>query len=246
MRRLVLSSALVASAASPALAQTFTVLAKDGDSIPGVGLVTAIDDLEVNDAGTWLVRVDTDFATSPGDGVVLLNGNVHSREADALAAPAGASISSYGEILLDDLGRATWNLFLAGAVTTSTDSGVFRDHQLVLQESTASIAPQFTSPTPYIGFFGAKNDGSNVLVVMASVDDPSIASTVDRALVRWQLDPSGALVSESVIAKEGDLLGGVPIETVTELGTNRHEWSVNRSGQALYLADMTGTTTNDG
>jgi hypothetical protein len=244
--RFLLSIAAVPATAALVQAQTFTILARDGDVVAGVGNVTAIDDLEVNDAGTWLVKVDTDFATTPGDGVVLVNGVQFSREADALVAPAGSAISSYGEIHLDDLGRASWNLFLSGT-PSGMESGVFRDHQLILQESTLSTAPEFGGATPYTGFFGAKNDGAgSVLVVMASVDDPLVASTTDRAIVRWVLDGSGALVSETVVAKEGDTLGGVPVDVVVDFDTSRHEWSVNRSGQVLYLADMNGVTTSDG
>lgn len=240
-----LASLAIPALATLASAQTFTILVRDGDVIAGVGSVTAIDDLEVNDAGTWLVKVDTDFATSPGDGVVLLNGAQHSRETDPLLLPAGAAISSYDDIVLDDSGRAVWNLFLTG-LTPTTDSGVFRNHQLILQEGANSGAPQFGGVTPYLGFFGVKHDGANVLVALSSVDDPTIATTVDRALMRLQLDGAGTLTTESVIVKEGDALAGIPVETLADLSTGPHSWAVNRGGQSLYLADMTGTTTNDG
>ncbi|MBU0616591.1 MAG: hypothetical protein KKI02_02625, partial [Planctomycetes bacterium] len=115
---------------------------------------------------------------------------------------------------------------------------------LVLQESTISMAPEFVPPTPYIGFFEVKINDQGDLVVMASVDDPNIPSTVDRALVWWDLD-NGVLVSESVIMKEGDVPAG-QTEPVYDMGTGPHQLAFSNYGDALYFVDLDGDTTTDG
>ncbi len=227
-----------------AAAQSPIVLVQDGDVVAGVGNVTAIDGLDVNNSGTWLIQVDTDFTPTPGDGVVLINGAQFARETDALVAPAGAGISSFGTISFNESGQVGWNLNLTG-LTTTTDSGIFLGSSLLMQESAISAAPQFSAGTPYIGFFGSKLNDNLQMLVMASVDDAAIASSVDRALVIFQLDGSGALVSESVLLKEGDSITGIAGETVTDFETNIHRYVINDSGQVLSVADLTGLAANN-
>ena len=51
-----------------------TTLVLEGDQVSGVGLVTRIDTLAVNDLGDWLVEADTDFSDTDADTVLLRNG----------------------------------------------------------------------------------------------------------------------------------------------------------------------------
>src|SRR6185503_8586545 len=74
----------------------------------------------------------------------------------------------------------------------------------------------------------------------ASVDDPAIATTVDRALVLATVSPAGVLLSEVVIIKEGDMLPGIPIETLTDVGTGPHDSAFNNLGKVLFAAELTG------
>ena len=76
--------------------------------------------------------------------------------------------------------------------------------------------------------------------MMASVDDPAIASTVDRALVK--VNPLS--LTETLYAKEGDQ--PVAGRFITDLGTGPHQTAWTNSGYALYFADIDGTTTDDG
>ncbi|MBL8858717.1 MAG: hypothetical protein JNL28_09445 [Planctomycetes bacterium] len=231
--------ALVAlSAALPA--QVITVLVKDGDSAGAAGIVTAIDNLAVNSSGTWLVETSTNSGLS----TMFKNGPVFLQEGDALPLPLGSSISSFDDITINEAGTSGWNFFLSG-LTTDTDSGIFVNSTLLLQESDVSIAPQFSAGTVYRGFFGTKWNDSGQLLVMATVDDPAIAGTTDRALVRLQLDPAFALVSETVLVKKGDNLPGFGMETLAELETAPYGYAMNSSGAVLYLADMTGAATSD-
>jgi len=243
-RRALLRSSPTALAAATLAAglhaQTFTVLSKDADVIAGVGAVTAIDDLTVGDNGTWLVKVDTDFVGT-GDGVVLTNTGIHSRETDAPPAMSPLTISSFGPLHIDDSGRATWNLNFAP--TTANDTGIFRNQALLLREGAISSSPAFTPGTAYIGFFGACNNGANEIMVLASIEDINIATTVDRAWVRLTVDGSDNLLSETVLLKEGDSIPGLGL--VVDYSTNVHDWAFNRNGEVIYTVDTDAATTSD-
>ncbi len=241
------TSILLASiaATSSALAQAPIVLVNDGQVIPGVGNVTSIDNLAVNVNGDWIVEADTDNPSTAADGVLLKNGIVLLRQSDPVAAPAGAVISSFDAVTLNANGESAWNLFVSG-VPTNADSGIFFGSTLVIQEGSISTAPQFSPSTPYTGFFETKFNDARMILIVASVDDPAIPSTTDRAMVLAQVDATGALLSETVILKEGDLIPGILTETITDFGTGPHDFALNNSGVTLYSADLTGTTTNDG
>jgi len=230
--------------ASAAGAQTPVVLVRDMDVIPGVGNVTSIDNLAVNASGSWIVEADTDNPSSAVDGVLIKDGGILLRQGNALVAPAGAVLSSFDAVTLNAAGQSAWNLFLT--VPAGGDSGIYFGSTLVILEGDTSTSSSFSPGTVYTGFFETKFNDARRTLIVASVDDPLIATTTDRAMVLADLDPLGALLTETVLHKEGDLVAGIPIETITDFGTGPHDFALNNSGAALYSADLTGSTTNDG
>jgi hypothetical protein len=112
---------------------------------------------------------------------------------------------------------------------------------LVLQESFISTSPDFSPGTPYIGFFETYINESGSIMVIASIDDPNIASTVDRALVR--IDNPLGVFTETVLAKEGDEL--LPGRFVSDFGTAPHTASFNNNGDFMYYVDLDGDSTTD-
>jgi hypothetical protein len=236
------AASVVAAAylASNAHAQSITTLIKEGDTVPGVGVVQGTDGYAVNNNGEWIVEADTNNADTNTDLVLLKTGAIYWRENDPIF---GANISSWDDHSLNNNSELFGNIFLRNA-TTSTDSGIHLNKQQVIQENTISTAPQFTAGTPYIGWFGAKINDSRQGVLMSSVDDPNIATTVDRALVFMNVSPTGTLLNENVIAKEGDTLPGAP-SAVTDLETDSNEFDLANNGHVLYGATLTGTTNNN-
>ena len=95
----------------------------EGDAVPGVGAITRIDNLAVNDLGEWLVEADTDNADTDADQVVIRDGSLYLREGDALADPAGATINTFDSINLNNQGHSGWNFFLSGTAGSGDDSG---------------------------------------------------------------------------------------------------------------------------
>jgi hypothetical protein len=68
---------------------------------------------------------------------------------------------------------------------------------------------------------------------------------VDLAIVRLDLDGAGNLVSETVIAKEGDVLPGQS-RAVESLGTGAHQCAINSAAEVMFFADLEGDEATDG
>ncbi len=237
-------SSVVGGLNPPALAgggQPFTItqLVLEGDFVPGVGTVTRIDNLAVNNDGQWIVEADTN-APSDFDSILIRDGKLYLREGDPLQMPKGATIDSFDSINLNNLGNSGWNFFLDGTKNIFDDSGIYFNTELLIQESDISTAKGFTPGTPYIGFFEAKinNNGAPQLLLLASIDDPNIPTTVDRALV--VVDLSGeAGFSETVVFKEGDILPR-QVEAINDFETGPHDLAFNDAGDVMFVVDLTG------
>ena len=67
-------------------AQPFPIdsLVVEGDVVAGVGTVTSISNLVVNDNGDWIVEADTNNPNTNADVVFIKNGAVLLREGDPL------------------------------------------------------------------------------------------------------------------------------------------------------------------
>ena len=114
---------------------TIETLVLEGDSVDGVGLITSINNIAVNNTGHWLVEADTDHPDTDADSVLIENGVLYLREGDPVSAPEGATLDSFDSVTLNDLGDAGFNFFLDGTDDIFDDSGVYWNTVLVYQES---------------------------------------------------------------------------------------------------------------
>ena len=236
---------LSASLALGLSATAQSALVEEGDPVAAVGNVTSITNLAVNDSGDWLVEVDTDNANTNSDAALLsTGGTLLFQEGQPLTAPSGATLDTFDAVTLNDSGHSGWNFFLDGTSGLDDDSGIYFDSELVLQEGNGSSAAGFSPGTIYVGFFETKLNDAGDLLVMASVDDPAIAGTVDRALVCFDLDDAGALLGETVIAKKGDVLPG-QTEAVADFETGPHSFAFSDEGDVMFIADLDGSTAVD-
>jgi len=238
----------VAFTATPLVAQASPVsiveldsLHTEGDFVTGVGNTTRIDTVAINDLGDWLLEVDTDNANTDADGALLRSGVTDLVEGQSLAMPVGAFLDSFDAITLNNNGDSGWNFFLDGTTGSSDDSGVYFNTTLLFQEGDATTAAGLTVGTPYIGFFDAKINDSSEILVMASVDDPNIDSSVDRALILVDTLGGG---TQTLVAAEGDVLPGQS-EAVADFETGPHNYDLNASGQVMFIADLAGDSTVD-
>lgn len=212
----------------------------EGDSVPSVGLVTSVNNLAVNDSGTWIVEVDTDGPVDD-DSALIANGVLYLQEGMPIL---DTEISSFDTVNLNNSGFSGWNLFLEGP-TSDLDSGVFgQPGGLLIRESDVSAAPEFGVGTTYVGFLECKVTHAGDVLVMASVDDPDVPTGVDRALVWLDIDQGAGTVTESVVVAEGDVLPG-QTEAVADLENGPHNFDANDAGDVIFIADLTGDASVD-
>ncbi|RIK67064.1 MAG: hypothetical protein DCC65_07535 [Planctomycetota bacterium] len=227
---------------------TISAINLEGDVVAGVGTVPsgfgASENHSVNDFGEWLVETDTNNPDTEADGVVLRgmghsSGALFLREGQSLLSPAGATLDSFDSININNVGNTSFNHFLDGTGGTNNDSGVYFNNDLVIQESNLATAAGLSANTPYIGFFETKINNGNTIFMMASVDDPNIASTVDRALIN--VNPF--TLTQTLVAREGSEI--VPGRFLADATTSPHAFALNDSDHVIFVADMDGDTLND-
>ncbi len=235
-----------AGAAGPDLFAPPTIVVLEGDVVPGVGAVTSIANIAVVGPGEWVVEADTDNPDTDADTVILTDEGLAIREGEPVPAIAGASIDGFDAIAVGSNAEVAANLFLDGP-PSGMDSGVFLgDFELLIQEGDFSTAARFApGTTPYLGWFDVKVNGSNQILMTASIDDPTVASSVDRALIVLEYDPGlGTVLFEQARFVEGDILPG-QTEPVSDFGTGTHESAINDDGEILFVADLAGDTSVD-
>ncbi|MDF1800239.1 MAG: hypothetical protein P1V81_13750 [Planctomycetota bacterium] len=232
--------------ASPALAQTWEIqpLVLVGDVVTGVGSVTQIRDIAINNGQDWRVEVDTN-APSASDLVVLGPAGATLQKGQTLPLPGGATIRRFDSLNLDVHGNTASVISLDGTIGTGDDTGVYRNTALLAQEGSPTTAGAFSPGTPYRILYNVKLADNGDVLVMASVDDPALSSTTDQVLMRLATTPGGALASETALWKEGDLIPGTTAQ-ITSFATGAHRFDVNDSGAAIFFADTTLPSGNDG
>ena len=234
---------LAAVLSGTAHAQSITTLVLEGDAIAGVGNVTTIGNIDVNNNGDWVVEVDTDNPLTDDDNAIIANGVMVYQENQSLAMPVGTFLDSFDSMSLNEAGVFSSNWFMDGTAGSSDDSGLFFDGVILIQESDVSTAAGFSLGTTYKGYFETYNSDNDIFAALCSVDDPAIASTTDRALMLIAHDGAGNLVSETVVVKEGDepFTG----RFVTEIQTGQHDLDYSQNGHLAYILDLDGDTTDD-
>ncbi len=207
-----------------------------------IGAITSFGGVAVNNAGTHLVEITTNNPDANANVVVMRDGVLFAQENDPING-GPVAVSSFDSNNLNGSGNVAWNTFFRNA-TTSTDSGIRFNSTLVLQEGTVSTAPGFSANTPYIGFFEVRGDDHDDFMVMASVDDPAIPSTVDRAIVIFDYDPMSNTYTESVLWKEGDVLPGMTA-AVSDFGTGPENMARSANGQhTMFIVASVGGATD--
>jgi FixJ family two-component response regulator len=222
---------------------TITPLVVEGDAVDGVGEVSSIFNIAVNNDGTWLVEADTNNPDTDADSVLFRAGEIYLREGDPLPLPTGATLDSFDSIVINNGGESAWNFFLDNTAGGSDDSGIYFGLDLVLQESELIDVDGLSPETPVIGFFDVKINDGNSFVSVLSIDDPAISTSVDRAIIVFT--PSGGDFDRTLVAAEGDVLPD-QVEPVADFGTGPHQSAFNNGGDVMFFVDLAGDSSVDG
>ncbi len=257
--RLSLAMLLVSGTASAVFAQpTVTVrpLVLAGDSYLNALIATnfgASENFAINNDGIWLIESDTDLPDTNTDGLVIrgdasptstgLPGTVLFQEGQAID-PAPATLGSFDAITINAAGNSAFNFFLDG-LTTSTDSGIYYNSTPVIPEGSTATAAGLSPATPYIGFFEARINDAGQLLALASVDDPGIASTVDRAVVLVNSPALGVAAPQTLLLREGSEIVTGRFLADVDTGPHSMAFAGTATPRVLMVGDLDGATTDD-
>lgn len=225
-------------------AQTITPLVLEGETIVGIGVVTTINHIDVNNNGDWVVEIDTNNPDTNIDGAIIQNGVVAYQQGQSLPLPVGTTFSGFDSMSLNEANVFTSNWGMGGTAGSAFDTGLFYNGLILVQEGSDTTAPQFSPMTGYRGFFETWNSDNNSFLAMCSLDDPAISTTTDRGLMIIVHDGAGNLVSETAFLKEGDIPFG-QTEFLTDFQTGPHDSDYSQNGHIAYIVDLNGDTTID-
>ena len=224
--------------ASSAAAQTPLTLVLEGDAVPGVGTVTQINNIAVDNAGNWLVEVDTDNADADVDAALLSANGLEQQEGGSLSAPAGAGINTFDAVVLNGAGDAVFTYSLENTPGgTADNAGLYFNDTLVLLKGDVANATGFGAGTTWGTFSDAQLEDDGKVLVRGFADDPLVAGTSDFFAAVVQLDASGNVLSETLIAEEGQIPPGQTL-VINTIRTGPHAGAMNALGDVIWCADL--------
>jgi len=223
-------------------AQTPRVLIETGDEVFPIKTITSVDSVYVSDAGEWIALVDTNRHLSI-DYALVRNGFPMLVEGDRLPAPPNASIDGFRQFSINSSCGLGMSLFLRD-VPASGDEGAYYDTRLLAQKGELTSAPEFGTGTRWHGFFHVLINDENDFVAVSLVEDPTIPSNPDFALVLFTTDDEGNVVSENVLVKQGDPLPDQS-SNVKALGTRPLATDFNNRGDFILFVSSTGTSSSN-
>jgi hypothetical protein len=231
---MVLALGLCGSIAS---GQEIRPLVREGQPIPGLGGVQDVSALAINDAGTWIAEVDTDFPATNEDGALLRNGLVHVREGVELAQPSDAVLNGFEDVSLTGAGDTglVLRLLASGAIQKS---GVFWNLVPVAVMGDSFDQPGIAPNSVWNNLSHVKLNSRRQVLVFGSLITPPSSST-KHTLARYLLDETGAVTSIEVLASRGlpmAVLGG---DNLNVMPTNSGATCQNERGDFLCVVDGT-------
>ncbi|MEM1451345.1 MAG: hypothetical protein AAGI22_19660 [Planctomycetota bacterium] len=207
-------------------------LVETGDMIPGVGVVTRIDDVAVNSLGDWIVEVDTDNASSGMDAAILENGVLKFQEGSGLglASLPGTSLNWGDRMAINDAGQTLYLLNVNLPTATSEAVVLWNDIPVLQGDLTPFNAPGAPAGAVWDSIQEAWFNANDQLLIGGRL------STGEDVLAKLTLSPAGAILTEEIIAIDGTTLAGhnAPIQGFS---FSRRRQSINASGQVLWFVD---------
>ncbi|HKX46875.1 MAG TPA: hypothetical protein VJP77_09235, partial [Planctomycetota bacterium] len=234
-------AALAALLAAPAAAQVeYAPALLVGDAVPGVGLVTAVTDLDVASSGAWVVSANTDYPDDFANSVVVRDGLLVYREGMTLLDPADHGVNSFGQVYLSPAGEVATTLYVWPMLGGLNFELVHVAGKELLRVGDLPLGPFLPNSYTFVAFDEARQNAQGHVLVHATFDDAFGAQFVE-ALVRYTLDANGNPLGELPIAVEGDTVFGVGgQELIEDLvgGPNQHAFT--DTGLAMYQVNLTG------
>ena len=237
-RTMLCSGGMLCIAAASAFAGppiiTVDTIVRQGQVIPSVGTVGNLPiDVQVNNSGFWTTTLPI---TGPTTRVILTPDGVHQIEGDVLDGFPVSSLANTHKSL-NNLGGIAHRPGFSG----SPNSGLVVNSDVLITQNQISTAEGFSADTPYIGFFRAKINDNQRMMLVATVTDIELPGTVHRALVWVDYDDTNGSFTETVLYKRYDPLPGQPAGVeADEFGTGSERFAINNNGDVIFTVDFIG------
>ena len=220
-----------------------SILALEGQVVPGVGTLNGFRAPVINDDGDWVVIADTSNPDIFEDTLLLSNNGLEFQEGYVLAEPVGASIHSFLTATLDNRDASALRLQLYG-ISGTNDTGIFIGDKLVVQKGGVSFAPEFAPGSFWRTIQICQQNNSGQLVVGGHIDDLAVPGNSQTAFVRIDLDTNGEIISEELLVRNGGVLPGQTLETQSII-TLSGSTAFNDGGQLMFAANLFGPLISD-
>ena len=215
----------------------FTVLAMEGETIPGHGPITAIDKVAVNDNGEWMVFVNSFSSTN--DEFVLVNGNVVYREGDIVTNPFTEqfTVRSFSSVspAINNAGETVFNLSLIDSNNT-VESGLYRPANGYLAGEFDVVENGPTYFADWQSFSYVNINDNREIFVLGSIDEIFTPGTFNRGLVKGTLNAAlDTVLDWEILQVEGVTIPGrsSPLEGSQVTSS---QISFNNAGQYMWVA----------
>ena len=184
-------------------AQTPVAVLRRGETLANGDQVQGFTHLRVNDLGQWAAIVTTDNPNPAQDEQLLVNGVTVAREGQPAPGAPAQTILDLVDIDLTDDGHLITVLEATGGFI------VYRDATLILRENDAATAPGFGLNAQFIEVFKANGNAQGQVLLRCRVADAASTPNPASCLVRLDLGPAGAVLSQSLYARSGDVFPGL-------------------------------------
>jgi hypothetical protein len=216
----------------PAVAQrNVASVLRIGNTVANGDTITGFRNLRTNDLGQWAVIVQTNNASPQADARALLSGQLLLREGQAAPGTTSQTIDELVDLDLSDDGR------VALVVEATHGFIVYVDDHLVLHENDAATASGFGPNARFVDVVKVNLNANDQILLRCRVIDPAATPQNLICLVRLDLGPGGAVLSQTLYARTGDILPGVadPLQTFSAAD---NALSFNDSAQGTWAGRL--------
>jgi len=234
--------ALAALGSSSVLAaQTDHPVVETGDTILGMGSMTSLDMVNVNDAKMWTALIDTTFSDTGQDGCLLRSGFVTMREGMFFPNPVGSSVDEFDSI--DINGKGDLGLCLRARIPGlgGAQEALAWNLKFIALVGDPFVSPFVPAGTKWDSFDIVRVNDRNMLLTAGEVKAPQGQNPQRRdALVRYQLDAQGNVLDTTVFGVRSQPVPALPGATFLTLLTPENAYAMNNLGDFIVYATTTG------
>ena len=211
---------------------TITPLVLEGDYVTDDRTVIAINKVAINNFGEWIVEARTDGFFDCID-VLLRGGKMILNECGTLDEPEGATIFNFGSVNINNSGNSVLEIdFLAN----DSFQGIYVNTDLLLKDGDISTAEDFIPGTTYKSFFGIKVNNNNPPQILVNTEVEVADNYELDALVIITPMADGHGITETVVAKTGDILPGQTEPIISIINYYSGLYAMNDAGDVMFGA----------